>query len=841
MPRARTAAPALLAAALLAAAPLAGDTFPANFTHELVASIGGPTALAFTPDGRLLVTSQSGTLRVVANATTATPSAPVTVMTMPATKLCFNFERGLLGVAVDPAFATNHYIYLYYTNNTDNHANPCLNNNNAPRNRVSRFTLPDSGPIDMGTELVLVDNIRAFGGNHNAGDVRFGRDGYLYISTGDGGTDYDGSGGSGGSNNASRDIHQLIGKILRIDPRGDPNPAVVSVPPFIPASNPFAGGNRCNVAGETTAGNHCQETFARGFRNPFRFATDPNDAGTKIYVNDVGQGTWEEIDALASGGDFGWNCREGAHTNSTSGPCSPTPPSMIDPVFEYQHGGVTVPGAGNTLTNCNSITGGAFVPNGVWPAAYDGTFLFADYVCGGMYRIPGAGLQAAAFEFGTGVSGPTSLAFGPYLTTQALYYCAINSGQVRRVRYVPPGGNAAPTAVIGANPTAGLAPLAVTFDATGSSDPNAGDTLTYFWDYGDGTPIQSTASLTIGHNYLANGTYTASLRARDQNLAFSSPVTTTITVGNRPPVATITSPSPGFTFAVGDLVTLQGTGTDPDEGALPGGNLSWTILLHHDTHTHPFQSGTGASFAFTTQGPEDLSAAANSFLEAHLVATDTPGLPSADVRLDLNPKKVDVTVQSAPTGARIGVNGQFLVAPTTFTSWEAWNLNLSAPDQTLPDGRRLLWTSWSDAGARDHTVATPATATTRTANFAATGTRYHPLTPCRVADTRTVGGVLGANADRLFSVGAVCGIPANAHAVAFNVTVVTPSANGTATLYPGHMAAPPPTSTVGFRVGTTRAVNALCYLAGDGSGTVKVRNGSAGTIHVVLDASGWFE
>ena len=120
------------------------------------------------------------------------------------------------------------------------------------------------------------------------------------------------------------------------------------------------GTARCNVTGGTTAGNRCQETFAWGLRNPFRMAFDPNAAGTRFFINDVGQNQREEIDLGQAGADYGWNCREGSITNNTSGPCNPTPAGMVGPVYEYEHG-EQIPGT-TSPSSCNAITGGAFVP-----------------------------------------------------------------------------------------------------------------------------------------------------------------------------------------------------------------------------------------------------------------------------------------------------------------------------------------------------------------------------------------------------------------------------------------------------------------------------------------------
>lgn len=825
--RRRRPAAALVLTLALCGAAAAQPVVPPGFVDELVASVGAPTAMAFTPDGRLLVTRQSGSLRVVTAAGTLLPTP---ALSLSAAQVCTNSERGLLGVAVDPAFATNRYVYLFYTRNV---TGSCATGSHGPRNRVSRFVLPDTNVIDPASEVVLVDGIRSFGGNHNAGDLRFGRDGWLYVTTGDGGTDYAGDSGSAGANDAAREEFQLLGKVLRIDRDGG-----------IPPTNPFqgAGTDRCNVTGETTPGNRCRETFAWGFRNPFRFAADPNDPGTRFFVNDVGQGAREEIDDLVAGADYGWNCREGTRVNSTTGPCSPTPPGMVDPRFEYPHGPSVVPGT--AVSGCNSITGGAFVPNGVWPAEYDGTFLFADYVCGAIFRIPSGGAVPGATTFvsGLGGSSATSLLFGPHGNGQALYYTTYaGGGQVRRLRYASPGGNQPPTAVAGASPTAGLAPVAVTFSAAGSADPDPGDALTFFWDFGDGSPVVATAETTVGKSYAADGTYVATLRVRDQALAFSAPAPVTITVGNRPPSASIDAPAGGATFAVGETVTVTGSGSDPDDGPVPPARLHWTVLLHHDVHTHPFQSGTGAGISFVAPAPEDLAAAGNSFLEVHLRAEDSGGLFSEDVRLDLLPRKRDVSLASVPVGARLTVNGEGVVAPVTFPSWEGWALSLGAPDQVLPDGRKLAFSSWSDGGARTHVVVTPAAAVERTATFAAAGSRFHAVTPCRSADTRVSGGPLVSGETRTFTIAGGCGVPPSAYAVALNLTAVAPAAAGSLTLFPGHLPDPPGTSTASFAPGRTRATAATLLLAADGSGTLRATNASPGAVDVVLDVSGYFE
>jgi glucose/arabinose dehydrogenase len=504
-----------LVLSLLALATLAAPGFaavPAGFTDEIVASPSAPTDVTFAPDGRLLATSQGGVLRVYSPPTYA--SATVALSFAPGS-LCSNSERGLLGVVVDPDFATNGHVYLFYTAQRPP-TTGCPTGNANVVNRVSRFTFspPTASTIDPATELVLIDNIPSPNGNHNAGDLAFGKDGFLYVSTGE-----------GGIGSAARDESFLGGKILRIDPMGA-TPAL-----RIPGTNPYAldpSAETCAVAGRTTTAGktRCQETFAWGLRNPFRFAFDPGSVETRFFINDVGQSTWEEIDLGQPGADYGWNVREGFCATGSTTNCGAPPAGMTNPIYAYQHG-VQVPGT-TSPTSCNSITGGALVPAGSWPAGYDGTYLFADYVCGWIFqRQPGG--TVSDFATNLGGSSATSLTFGTVGsgTAQALYYTTYaGGGQVRRIRYTG-SANRAPVASLTADPATGSAPLTVAFDGSGSSDPDGDLSLTYVWSFGDGSTDVETAVPTTMHTYVL-GTFTASLRVRDSQSALSDPATITI-------------------------------------------------------------------------------------------------------------------------------------------------------------------------------------------------------------------------------------------------------------------------------------------------------------------------
>jgi glucose/arabinose dehydrogenase/PKD repeat protein len=673
----RRAALAVVASFALLAAPAGAATLPAGFADTQVATVSGPTALAFTPDGRLLVTEKRGWLRVIQNGTLR-PAPAINL----SERICTQGERGLLGVAADPDFQTNRRIFLYYTFNkygTCALAAPP----GGPVNRVSRFVLRDNNTIDPASEQVLIDGIPSPGSNHNAGHLGFGKDNHLYVTVGDGGCDYAGDSGCGIANDAARDRNILLGKVLRITSTGG-----------IPTDNPFRGpdSGRCNETGFTAEGNNCQETYAWGLRNPFRLAFDENAAGTRFFINDVGQVRWEEIDEGKAGADYGWNVREGHCAANSATNCGPPPAGMTNPIFDYPHG-----------LGCDAITGGAFVPDGIWPAQYDGRYLFGDYVCGKISSIRPAGQAWVAADFGTGLGAVVDMLFGPWGAGKALYYLTWD-GQVHRVAYT---GNRSPVAVANATPNSGGTPLGVFFDGSASSDPDGGG-LTYRWDFGDGG---SSTVAEPGYVYEQAGTYQATLRVTDPGGATDTD-TVRIDVGNTAPQPEIESPDPDLLFAVGDPITLSGSATDAEDGALTPFSLEWTVLLHHNTHTHPFLGPQpGNDISFNAPAPEDLTAAGSSYLEVRLTAIDSKGLRKT-VSQDLKPNLIGLFFDTDPDGLPLTVDGIKVTDPAAFVSWEGYRFTVEAPSIAGLDGKIWAFSSWSDGGAQKHTITTPATTTT---------------------------------------------------------------------------------------------------------------------------------
>jgi glucose/arabinose dehydrogenase len=695
---------------LFQAKPAAATTLPPGFEDQLVASPNDdPIALAPTPDRRMLVALKNqGKILVIDKdgQMLQTPALDIK------SKLCSKTDSGLLGVAVDPNFFTNHYVYIYYTYNKhgvcplEDPTNP-LN----PVNRVSRFVM-SGNTLDPSTETVLIDNISSVV-RHNAGDLNFGKDGYLYATVGDGGQDYAGDSGGGGRNDASRDTHILLGKVLRVTRNGQ-----------IPPSNPFTGASSepCGINGgdgRTDPGKHCQETFAWGLRNPYRFAFDPDASDTRFFIGDVGENFWEEIDEGKAGADYGWNLCEGTHDNparSGSVNCSADP--YTPPVFEYGH----------VETGCEAAISGAFVPDGFWPASYNDRFLFGDFVCNKILQLtPKAGGGFTMSEFATGVPGPgpIEMTFGPYGSGQAFYYSTLaNNGEIHRIVYVGEDANLTPTASVETTgPNYGPTPLTVNFDGSASQDPDGDTPLTYLWNFGDGTAPEETSTPTTSHTYTTTPTdsYTAELRVRDARGAVSAPDTVKIFPGNGQPEPTINSPAATKLFRVGEQITLQGSATDPQDGQLSGTALSWEVRQWHDgNHYHPFASGTGSNLTITTPGPEDglRTTGPGNYLEIVFTATDSKGL-SKTITQELQPNRVNVTLDTNPGGLSLEANSEAFAAPRTILSWEGYKLNVNAPSPQNLSGTTYVFDSWSDGQGQNHDIVTGTTPSTYTATFKA--------------------------------------------------------------------------------------------------------------------------
>jgi glucose/arabinose dehydrogenase len=361
-----------------------------------VGNYSSPVHVTSDPDNanRLFVVEQEGRIQRTVGGTT-TEFLDVTDIVLD------GGERGLLSLAFPPDHGDSGLFYLFYTAEND----PVTGADETGDLRVAEFDVDGSSIEDTRRDVLTINHSSA--SNHNGGQLQFGPDGFLYISTGDGG-------GAGDPDGNGQDKGTLLGKILRIDPTG-PGPGDYTVPP----GNPFAG---------PTLG--AGEIWSYGLRNPWRFSFDRLTGA--LAIGDVGQGSWEEIDfepasaGRGKGDNFGWNCREGMHLFSTAEPCD-DPPPLTEPVFEYPHPPDT----------CASITGGYVVRDASLGDLY-GRYLYAD-LCAGDIRSVCLGLPAASRDRSEGLSVVSPTSFGEDAAGRV--YVASHDGPVYRL-----AGAAAPGA-----------------------------------------------------------------------------------------------------------------------------------------------------------------------------------------------------------------------------------------------------------------------------------------------------------------------------------------------------------------------------------------------------------
>lgn len=631
------------AAIWIVALAIAGGTsalaasLPSGFTESLVAAgLTNPTAMAFAPDGRLFVCQQGGQLRVITSAgLLPTPFVSLTVDS--------SGERGLLGVAFDPNFSTNQYVYVYYTATTP-----------SVHNRVSRFTA--NGNVAAGGETVILDlNNLSSATNHNGGAMHFGDDGKLYIGVGENAT----------SSN-SQTLANLLGKILRINADGS-----------IPTDNPFYA----------QATNNNRAIWALGLRNPYTFAFQPLSG--RMFINDVGQNTWEEINDGIAGSNYGWPDSEGPTSNQ----------NHRGPLYYYGHGA-------GPLTGC-AITGGTFYnpTTGQFPSEYVGSYFFADYCSGWINRFNPA--NGAVTTFATAISAPVDLHVG---SEGSLYYLARGIGRIYKITYT---ANQAPS--ITQQPASQTVSVGqpVTFTVGASGAPP----LAYQWQRNHADIAGATSSsYTIASVSAAdNG---ALFRCRVTNASgnvLSNDATLTVT-NNAPPVATITQPAAGTLYSGGDVITYAGTGTDPEDGTLPANAFTWQVDFHHDTHVHPFIPATSGATSGSFTIPQTGETSANVWYRIYLTVKDSPGLATTTYR-DVRPRTVTITLAAQFSGLQLTLDGQPSIAPVTFTGVVGIIRTIGAPSPQTIGAFTYTFKSWSDGGAATHNITTPSTATTYTVRF----------------------------------------------------------------------------------------------------------------------------
>ena len=665
-------------------------TLPSFFEERTLASrLTVPVDVAWAPDGRMFIAEKAGRVRVV-SANGTLQAAPLIDISGHVNN---SWDHGLLGIAVDSAFATNHYLYLLYVYEPDA-AHP----DNPKVSRLTRVVVKSDNTVQnpQAPETVLLgsvitapcpaasntlDCLPADSTSHSIGTVRSAPDGTLFVGNGDG-SDFNGV-----DQMALRtyDERSYSGKVMHVDRDGHGLPGH----PFCPTDSDLT--------------HVCTKVYAKGFRNPFRFTLKP---GGGLIVGDVGWNSWEEIDLPVAGGNYGWPCYEGNHQTpgySQLAACATVyqsgPSAAAWPFNEYFHD-----------QNTGTVLGGPLFTGDQYPEGYKGDIFFGDYALALIKRLElnPDGTLAGVQPFATNVNGIVDLELSP---AGNLAYVEFGdgwsaTGTVREVEYSP--GNLSPVAKVTADPLTGSAPLPVAFHGDASSDPD-GDSLSYDWNFGDGSAHSS--QVNPSHTYSMPGTYTARLLV-DDGRGRTGSASMQITAGNTPPHVSILQPESGVTYRDGEPVHLGGTATDDQDGALIGSALAWHVIAHHGSHIHDVGGFTGPEAGFTPIVDHD----ADTYYDVFLTATDSQGLATTTIR-SIYPETVEVTVQSVPAGGSISYAGRSSTTPFSTESAVGFRTTVAASELLEAGGHSYAFERWSDGGARLHDVTIPGQATTLVAFY----------------------------------------------------------------------------------------------------------------------------
>lgn len=577
------------------------------FSHVLVGGgLNKPTAMQIAPNGDIYVCEQAGKLRVFQNGVLQSNS-PVVLNAN--TDGPSNTERGLLGLTFDPDFANNRYIYLYYTT-----AQGYIHN------RVSRFTLNGTETV-TNTEVIISElDTLSTAAIHNGGAMHFGKDGKLYIATGENATP---------SN--SQDLGTTHGKMLRINKDGT-----------VPQDNPYA--RRLGAD---------PRIWSTGLRNPFTFDVS---AKGQILVNDVGFETMEEIDDVTMGGqNFGWPLEEGLVTNA----------QFVKPLYTYKR----VTASGNTDSTGCAITGGVFFEPSTtnYPQEYVGKYFFMDYCSKWInYIDPATGKSRKTFATNT-AQYPIAIDHHP---DGNLYYLTRGNSSVYKITY-----SGKPLPVITRQPevinvTVGTA-LQIPVIVSGE------EPMTYVWKK-NGTVISAPNSSTFQISnvlYADSGTYLLTI-TNTHGTGETRPIKVNVLEYNAPPVVTVQSLL-GTSFYGGQTFKIVGKATDPEEGVLPSSTFTWSVDLHHATHVHDGLPSGGRDTLYMSFESEGAHSEADIFYRVTLIAKDSKGLTDT-AYVDIYPQIVEITINSEPSGLKFTLDGTPYTAPYTFQTVKGVQRTLGA-------------------------------------------------------------------------------------------------------------------------------------------------------------------
>ena len=694
-----------------------------------------PVAVRFDAAGEIFVAEKAG--RVKLFAPLPSPGDGVVVLDIRDQVMDYQ-DRGLLGLALHPRYPDVPYVYVLYTydappGGTAPVWNDHCDNPTAPgagcvvSGRLARYTMVSGpgGPRLVDEHILLRDDWYQQYPSHSIGDLAFGPDGMLYVSGGDGASYEFADIGDDGQVNRS---YPSAGDPLReggslrsqdLITGGDAIGAGGAILRIDPDTGAAAAGNA--IAGV--------RPIAFGLRNPFRIGFRP---GTReLWLGDVGEVSWEEIDRITDVGDaaienFGWPCYEGdgPHPGHQAQPlCAAliggslppgTPGTRTPPFFRYAHG--QAPGASLAPDGCRNggsqaISGIAFYRGGSYPSQYQGALFFADFGVNCIYAMrPGVGgvpdpgridVVERAAEM------PVALEVGP---GGDIFYASI-TGAIRRITY-----GAELVARASADTTSGAAPLTVHFDGTASFD-SLGGALAYAWDLdGDGAFDDATGPR-VEHSY-PRGVYSVRLQVSGRGkTAVSPPIV--VAVSERP-VATITTPAIGAPWKAGQRIRFAGVATDDQDGALAPAQLHWRVVLLHcplgGCHQHPVESFAGVAAGSFIAAPDGYPA----YYDIELTATDATGLTArTTVRIDAI--GTELTLETQPPGLPLLYTGSPVATPAQVMEVAGDAVTVEAPSTQVVGGASYVFTGWSDGGDRAHVVTVPDGARTYVATYGLDG------------------------------------------------------------------------------------------------------------------------
>jgi glucose/arabinose dehydrogenase len=589
----------------------------------LTGEASNPLALQVAPDGRVFYVERTGELRVW---------IPATGQVVEAVHLDVdtNFENGLLGIALDPEFARNGFVYLYHSVPV---SDPPPVEGPPGRNTLSRFTVGADSTLDLASRVDLLEVPSERECCHEGGSLAFAPDGTLLLSVGDNTDPFGDSGGYAplderpgrhrfDSRRTAQNRFDLRGSILRINPDGS-----------VPSGNLFP----------PSGAEGRPEIYVKGTRNPFRIAVDPEtgrlfwgDVGPDAVLDSVrGPRGYDEINFADRPGNYGWPYCIGFNRpysdfdygSLVAGPpfsCAGFGPALI--AYDYLTtdyltlGNAADPEGGDASEDPVRGFSGRTATAGVvyrpppgarfaLPRSFQGKLLMTEWTRDRIAAVDvgedGQLRSLARVVPWEKLERPIDLDVGP---DGALYVLEYGSGyygdnanaRVSRIEYSPTGG-LTPVAALSASTTAGATPLAVELSAAGSRAPARDDDIAaYRWDFdGDGTVDGEGATVT--HTYTRSGAYAATLVVESTSGERSLPAVQRILVGNAPPEVTILEPAEGTLVPDGATVQLRGSARDAEDGEVRCEDLLWSVRLGHNAHAHPLYELEGCEASFVAE------------------------------------------------------------------------------------------------------------------------------------------------------------------------------------------------------------------------------------------------